>query len=446
VTDAALGTPYWWETGRPAPEFTRRPPETTDIAIIGAGYTGLSAAITAAQSGARVVVFEKGVPGQGASTRNGGMCGAHTRISYGAMVKSFGEEVAQAIVRESPNAFAFVRRLIAENDLDCDFQSTGRIQLAYSRKDFDQQKKLAEEITGICEMNLDVVEQADLARHINSPVYFGGLYYKDHGGLNPRKFHDELIRLALEAGVVIIANCTVRGWAKRKGSYGLGTSKGRIRSDQIILATNGYTDENFRWFQSYVFPLPSFIIATEQLPPEVINEIAPGARMMVESRAKHSYFRISPDGTRVLFGGRAGMIPFGPKFAAKRLRATMVEIWPQLMDVEITHSWRGNTGFTFEQMPHVGVHEGVHFAMGFSGSGVAMAPYLGMKVAYRALGDERGKTAFASTKMTTRWFHFSRRPLFLLAAEIWYRQVVDRLETRQNRKDRSQSDQSQKDR
>ena len=430
-----FGTPYWWEDGADLPDLPTNPPRHSDFTIIGAGYTGLSAAITAQRAGAKVLVLDAGVPGQGASTRNGGMIGVHTRILQKELVRSFGVDAADALLREAPSAFAFTKGLIETEKIDCDLQLTGRIVLAWTKSGQAELVDVADQMQRQTGTQLQVVDHGSIGDHINTNRYFGGIVYKDHGGLQPRKFHDGLLEIALREGVQIVQNCRVTGIKKSLKGFEIAFSNGVIHSEKMIVATNGYTRKPFGWLTKRFFPLPSFIIATEQLPPDVITQIAPGRHMMVETRSKHSYFRISPDGTRVIFGGRASMLPISPEFAAKRLRATMIDIWPQLRDVKITHSWRGYTGFSFEQMPHVGQQDGYHFAMGYSGSGVALAPYLGMKLAYQALGDSRGETAYSLTTPQTRWFHPGGWPYFLGAGELWYRQVADRLENRQAARD-----------
>ncbi|MCB1366992.1 MAG: FAD-binding oxidoreductase [Rhodobacteraceae bacterium] len=410
------------------------PPEKTEILIIGAGYTGLSAAITAAREGAKITVIDAMVPGQGASTRNGGMIGAHARVAVEAITAAFGRDTAIRLVNEAPKAYAFTRRLIADEGIDCDFIQTGRVVLDSTQTAFDQSRRLAEALHRLAGYDMQVIEKPDLGAHIATDAYKGGVYYPDHGGLHPRKFHDGLMRVALGAGVLVVQNCPVLSVEGPEGAFLANTASGSIRADKVIFATNGYTGARFGHISRRIFALPSFIIATEKLDAGLIARLAPGLRMMVETRARHSYFRISPDGSRILFGGRAGMVPYGPVFAAMRLRDTMVGIWPELKDAAISHSWRGNTGFTFQQMPHVGSHNGRHFAFGYSGSGVALAPYLGMKVAYQALGDQRGDTAYSETVPTTRIWYSGGRPLFLIAGEVWYRQVVDRWEGWQARK------------
>lgn len=430
---APLGTPYWWDDVAPVPDLPEVASGNTDILIIGGGFTGLSAAITARRAGARVCVLDAMVPGKGASSRNGGMVGAHARIAYEAMVRSFGQDAAVALLNEAPRAYAFTRGLIEGEGIDCEFKETGRVVLASSTKSFEQLATLAKTLQQLAGYNMEIVEKADLGQHIQTDAYKGGVFYPDHGGLQPRKFHDGLLAIALREGVEVVQNCPVLAVEGKEGAFRIHTKHGIVGAEKVIFATNGYTRAPFTYLSRRIFPLPSFIIATEKLPAELIQRLAPGGRMMVETRAKHSYYRVSPDGSRIVFGGRAGMVPYGPVFAGMRLADTMTGIWPELKGVGISHSWRGYTGFTFEQMPHVGSFNGRHFAFGYSGSGVALAPYLGMKVAYQALGDPRGETAYSRTVPTTRPYYRGGYPAFLAAGELWYRQVIDRIERYQSR-------------
>ena len=429
-TDTAHpGTPYWWE-GATWSDLNDPLPDRADLVVIGAGYTGLSAAIAAHDAGARVVVVDAIQPGHGASTRNGGMFGAPPRLSWDELNRHFDAETANGVFGEAPETMAFVRALIDRENIDCDFQETGRLQLAWTQSHFKSQQTLAKALTEKTDVPAQIIPPAALRDHITTPHYSGGLYFPDHCALHPRKFHDGLLRAVMNRDIPVIADCPVTQTAQTGGRHQITTTKGSIDAGHVVMATNGYTTAQHRWFSRRVFPLPSYLIATEPLSPNLIRELAPGGRMMVETRARHSYFRISPDGTRILWGGRASMVHLDIETAAQRLFDTMCEVWPDLSDTRVSHAWSGNTGFSFLQMPHVGVHNGVHFAMGYSGSGTVMAPYLGAKAAYRALGDPRGDTAYANTRFQPRWFHAGGKPHFLHAADQWYRHYVDRQETR----------------
>lgn len=419
--------PYWWEEVE-WPDLSGTPPAKTDLLVIGAGYTGLSAAIAAHDAGAKVVVLDAGQPGQGASTRNGGMVGAHPRLGWEALARDFGDETADALFAEAAPALQWVKDLIAREKIACDFEETGRIQLAYTPAHHDKQKRLAETVTSKSSVRCLTVPRARLEGEISTDLYHGALLFPEHGALHPAKFHAGLLKAALDRDIPVISECPATAFGPP-----IETPKGQVVADKILLATNGYTKSPFTWFAQRVFPLPSFLIATEPLSANLLGELAPGRRMMVETRALHSYFRLSPDGSRILFGGRSSMLNIDLHTAAQRLKNTMVEIWPILADVGLTHVWTGNTGFAFGHMPHVGENNGIHYAMGFSGSGTVMAPYLGAKAAYQALGLPEGATAYSQTQLQTRWYHRGGRPHFLRPADLWYRQWVDRRETRASR-------------
>jgi glycine/D-amino acid oxidase-like deaminating enzyme len=426
---AQLGHPYWWD-GIEWPDLDKSLPDRVDLLAIGAGYTGLSAAIAAHDAGAKVAVIDAGQPGQGASTRNGGMVGAHPRLSWEKLSGAFGSEAADALFAEAVPALNWMRSLIEHEGIECDLQQTGRLQLAYTPSHFMSQKKLAAHISEKSNAQSEVVAKSDLGAEIATDLYYGGILFPEHGALHPAKYHKGLLDAALRRSIPVVSYCPAIRFEREKTGHRIVTLKGPIRTDKVVLATNGYTGWPFKWFASRVFPVPSFLIATEPLSLNLISELAPGRRMMVETRARHSYFRVSPDGTRILFGGRASMVNINLAKAARRQRETMCEIWPSLRDVRLTHVWTGNTGFSFSHMPTVGEHDGFHYAMGYSGSGTVVAPYLGAKAAFRALGLPEGETAYARTKLRARWFYRGGRPHFLRPADLWYRNWIDRRETR----------------
>ena len=417
-------TPYWWEDRPPSSDLTPKPLERVDILIVGAGYTGLSAAIAAHDAGATVVVVDAEHPGYGASTRNGGMFGAHPRLGRARLAELFGQDTADGIFNEATPALDFVRDLQTREGIDCDFQQTGRIALAWTRKDFDAQRKLAEELS-TTDVEASIVEKADLGDEIGTDLYHGGILMPQHGALHPRKFHDGLLAAALRRGIAVTGDCPVEGLDRKPGGYTARTPLGPINAEKVILATNGYTGRAFPWHDKRVFALPSYLIATEPLSPNFLSKLAPGRRMMVETRARHSYYRVSPDGTRLLFGGRAAMKPIDVAVAARRLADTMAEVWPDTKGVKLTHAWTGNTGYAFNHMPQVGEADGLHFALAYSGSGTVMAPYLGAKAGWRAVGDSRGETAYANAPLRTHWLYPGGTPHFLKAADLWYHWAVD---------------------
>jgi len=424
-----LGTPYWWEDGAPLPELSNALPDKAQLLIVGAGYTGLSAAIAASDAGAKVVVVDAGIPGHGASTRNGGMFGAHPRLAFSKLAKAFSHDAAAGIFNEAQTAFDFTSGLIRDENIDCQFEQCGRVQLAWTKSHSAAQRVQVSELQRVCNMNVEFVEADELASEINSPCYFSAIRFPDHASLQPRQFHDGLLSAVLRRGVQVIQQCPIAQIKNVKAEFIATSETGQqLRAEKVVMATNGYTQGKFEWFARRVFPLPSFLIATEPLSSNLLRSLAPGKRMMVETRAQHSYFRISSDGSRLIFGGRASMTSLSTEQAAKRLRKSMCEVWPELSSVKLTHSWSGNTGYSFSHMPQVGTHDGMQFSMGYSGSGVALAPYLGAKAAYLALGDKRGDTAYQQSQIESRWFHRSHVPHFLKPANFWYKNAIDQLE------------------
>ncbi len=422
--DAAPGQPYWWDgIDWVTPEGAL--PARCDLLVVGAGYTGLSAALAAHECGASVVVVDAADPGKGASTRNGGMCGAHPRLGWGALAQRFGAQTADALFAEAGGALTWARALIDREGIDCDLQHTGRIQLAWTAKHFENQKALAQTLTEKSSVKAHIVPREALTQEIETRRYFGGLVFDEHCAIQPAKFHQGLMRAVLARGISVVAHAPVTALERTGATFAATTPIGRIKAEKVLLATNGYTAKPFTWHARRIFALPSYLIATEPLAANLIGHLAPGRRMMVETRARHSYFRISPDGTRILYGGRASMVNVDMQTAARRLHATMCDVWPDLKETKLSHAWSGNTGYSFTHMPHVGADRGLHYAMGYSGSGTVMAPYLGAKAAYRAMNDPRGETGYAATQLTRHWMQPGTRPHFLHAANLWYRTAVD---------------------
>jgi glycine/D-amino acid oxidase-like deaminating enzyme len=193
-----------------------------------------------------------------------------------------------------------------------------------------------------------------------------------------------------------------------------------------VVATNGHTGRLTPELCRRIIPLKSYIIATEELPPRLAERLSPKGRMFVDSNRKLSYFRLSPDGRRVLYGGRAKLTDSDERTSALGLYRRMVSVWPELLGVRLTHSWRGNVALTFDHLPHMGDHlpgmgnrGGLHFAMGCNGSGIAMAGYLGHQVALKILGRQNRPCPFEGPFPGHPLYRGN--PWFLPAVSAWYR-------------------------
>ena len=422
--------PYWWETDEKIFLEKYDLPETVDVLVVGAGYTGLTAGIIASDLGARTIVLDAEEAGKGASTRNGGMFGAHPRVPWKQLSLNFGKETADQIFKEASDSLIFVRELMGSEQISCDLVESGRLQLAWSRNDHEKQKKLVSVIEEKSNISVKIIPRNELVHEIKTKRYHGGILFKDHCGINPLKFHNGLVSALARREVPIVENTPVFSIERKRDRFKVHCGNQVIFASNVIMATNGYTNYNFNWFKKRVFPVPSFLIATEDLPHDLIKELSPRGRMMVETRIKYSYFRTSPNGRKIIFGGRAAMKPISLMVAAHRLKTVMDDIWPELKNYNLSNAWTGFTGYSFNHIPHVGHHNGINYAMGYSGSGTVLAAYLGAKAAYQALDDPRGKTGYSSTHFKTKPFHIFQRPYFLTVADFWYRNVIDRLQNR----------------
>jgi len=414
--------PYWWDdAGIPACPPMQALPAEADVVVIGAGLTGLSAARTLARRGKHVVVLDAQAPGIGASSRNGGMVGGGHRLSIDEMEAEFGLDTAHGLMREAHlDSTQFAKTLIAEEAIACDFSVSGRFRGFWSDAEYEKQAKNLERLQKIAAVNAHMVPKSRQKEEIASDLYAGGMLLPDHGGLNPAKYVAGLLRAAQAAGALVQGDTPVTGLSRQGGGHVVTSPRGSIRAGAVLAATNGYTPAVLSDEKRRVFAVPSYIVATEPLGENRMRSLIPNGRMIVESRVRHCYYRPSPDGRRLVFGGRAGLVDVSEASAQSQLRGLIAQIFPELKDVALTHSWRGKTGFSFNFLPHVGQHDGVWHAMGFSGNGNTMAPYLGHKAALQMLGDEEGETAFSRTGLPRRWWHRGT-PWFMHFADIGFR-------------------------
>jgi glycine/D-amino acid oxidase-like deaminating enzyme len=414
-----VAAPYWWEAA-PLPELAEVPlPERVDVAVVGSGYAGLAAALTLARAGRRVAVFEAESPGIGASTRNGGIASGNIRLSHSALVRRLGPDGAEAVHREGKAARRELADLLERETIACDFTLSGRFTGARTAKDYEVLAREAELLRRHGDIESEVVPRAEQHREIGSDFYHGGVLRPDIGGLHPGRFHQGLLERALEAGVTVLAWTPVTGIGRAAEGFTVATARGTVTARDTIVATNGYSGAATGWLQRRVIPIQSQIIATAPLDRQVMDRLMPRARMIGDTCRLHHYFRPSPDGTRILFGGRAGATKADPRASGAHLHRDLLRVFPDLDGVAISHSWSGYTGFTFDLLPHLAVHDGVHYATGFCGSGVVWAPYLGRKAALRILGAKDADTVFDRKSLQTRPF-YGGRPWFLPAVLAYY--------------------------
>ncbi|SAL47900.1 FAD dependent oxidoreductase [Caballeronia sordidicola] len=385
--------PYWWDA---APPETARValPSTVDVAIVGSGYCGLSAAAEAAQHGAAVAVLDAAEIGAGGSTRSGGMVSSGQKLALTNAIRGVSAERLGRLMAESMASFDYLKRLIARESLDADLQITGRFFGAFTPGHFErlrEQGELLREKTGV---TVHVVSRAEQRAVVGSDYYYGGILVDEYGGLHTAKYHRALRELARQRGATLHSHAAVERIEKVGSRFVVHTARGKINANHVLVATNGYTSRLTPFFSRRVLPVASYQIATEPLPPGLMDILNPGRRMISDSKRNLFYTRPSPDGTRMLFGSRPSFREIGEREAARILHAKMAELWPALRDVRITHAWKGYVAMTGDKLAHIGQHEGVHYALGCNGNGVALMSYLGQRIASTLLGLAPAPGAF----------------------------------------------------
>jgi len=414
-------TPYWTDnTPRPENLPTKGAPRDVDVAVVGSGFTGLNAAIEVAKSGLSVAVFEKETIGWGASSRNGGLIGTGLFVPMNILEKRYGKGSAKAFYDWADDSIDYVETLVREEGIDCDFDRCGNVHLASKPAHFPELVKYHQYLMntfGISEY--EIIQPEDIKDEIGSSIYHGGILGKHGAGIDPAKYIFGLARTAKKYGAELYENAVVKRVSKHNGSFSLTTAKGDVKARQLLIATNGYTTRMLPRIRFGVFPGACYAIVTEPLSEELRFEISPKARVFYDSRYYINYFRVLADG-RLLLGGRNTLVQdHDLNRSAKELQNRLVEIYPQLKGIEITHSWTGTLGFTFDQMPHIGQLDGIFYAYGYMGHGVSVGSKMGYQVGQIITG-QRDSSPFKDIKHPRYFFSIFDRVFFPIVC-AWYR-------------------------
>jgi glycine/D-amino acid oxidase-like deaminating enzyme len=424
MTDLKL-TPYWWEAAPIEDAKILDIPAFADVCIVGAGFAGLSAALWLARSGRSVVVFDSQRAGEGASSRNGGIASGNIKFTFNEMIKKFGLDQAKDIYAEGIAARDHLEAIISTEKINCSYKITGRFTGANYQVDYDAQAREADVLNKHLDMGAEMISKADQQSELGTDFYFGGMVRPDIGGLHPGQLHQGFLARAREAGVSIICETSATKIVKFGKKFSVSTSRGQVTSRDVIIATNGYTDGLVPWLNRRIIPIPSQIITTENIEPKLMDQLMPKRRMLGNTLNLYNYFRPSPDDKCIIFGGRKGANTDDPKQKTMGLREQMVQVFPELKNVAIRHSWWGYTGYTFDYLPKITVHSGIHYALGFCGSGVVWANWLGLKAALAILGEQDSESVFAKYPFQTRPLYFGK-PWFLPFVISWY-DIKDKL-------------------
>ncbi|HET9520759.1 MAG TPA: FAD-binding oxidoreductase [Candidatus Limnocylindrales bacterium] len=423
---------YWHATMPVLPDRRGRPlPDVADVVVIGGGYTGVNAARELARAGATVTLLEAETLGFGASTRNGGI--VHPGYKWGpeALIERYGQETGRALYHETLDAYELVKRLIADEAIDCEFRETGYVELAYGPSHVEDLHAAIASLA-LVGGEASFVPRERLREEIGSDAYYGGLVVENAGLLHPGKYFAGLAAAADAAGADLHEG--VRATSIRRqadGRFVVETSRGAIVAKDVVVGTNGYTDRVVPALRRRIIPIGSYIIATEPLPDDLARDLSPKGRAFFDTKKFLYYWHVSQD-RRMIFGGRASFLPTSVDRTAAILHRGLLEVHPQLAGYRVEYAWGGNVGFTFDRMPHAGRRDGVTYAMGCCGTGVALMTSLGTAVGRWIAGGEA--PALARLKFPLVPAPYEGRPWFLPFAGEWFR-LQDRLAARSRPKE-----------
>ena len=372
----------WVATARPPPAT---PPldrsRKADVAIVGAGYSGLAAALQLAEAGASVIVLEAGEPGWGASGRNGGQVIPGLKSDPDELIAMFGPEAGEHLVRVAGGAPDTLFALIARHGIDCGARQCGWIQPAFAPADVGIVTRRAEQWQRRG-APVAVLDRDGVRRLVGSPIYHGGLIDRRAGCVQPLSYSRGLARAVQKAGALVCGGSRVIALARDGGRWKVTTAHGpTVSAERVLLATNGYTDALWPRLRQTVIAANSFQVATVRLPDAVRRTVLPEGHVASDTRKLLLYYRCDHHG-RLIMGGRGPFRePAGPR-DYRHLERVIGLLFPQLKGTRCEFYWAGRVALTRDHVPHV--HQpapGLTAFLGYNGRGVAMATTLGTLVA-----------------------------------------------------------------
>jgi glycine/D-amino acid oxidase-like deaminating enzyme len=424
ATDCKMQPSWWDDVHRPTlPDAAL--PARVDVAVVGSGYTGLHAALQTARGGRTTLVLDAEDAGWGCSTRNGGQISTSIKPSFDALARRHGPQRAAAILREGQQSLAFIGRFVREEGIACDFGQVGRFHAAHNAAQFDALVARVRHQPPGLEVPATIVPREAQRAEIGTDAYWGGVVYEQHCSVHPARYHQGLLQRVLDAGAQVAPRTAVQRIERDGSGFRLTTPRGAVHARDVVVATNGYTGALTPWLRRRVIPIGSYMIATDPLPEGLMDRLIPKNRIVSDTRKVVFYYRASPDRRRILFGGRVSHQETNPLISGPKLHADMAAIFPELAEVPISHSWCGFVAYTFDELMHLGQHDGMHYAMGYCGAGVGTSSYFGMRIGQQVLGLKEGKTALDGLAFETRPL-YSGNPWFL-APSIGYYRLRDRL-------------------
>lgn len=346
--------PYWWQESRPHNGPKQPLPSRADVAIVGAGGTGLAVALPLARAGRSVVLLESALPGEGASTRSGRNVSRTLKATFPELVSRYGEERAVAYYREAGLAIAHLSDLINKEGIACDYRRQGLYYAAHSSRAYEILARSAETLRRRVGYQVEMIPRAVQHEHIGSDSYHGLQLVEGPASLHGATFYAGMLDRVLSEGAQVHARTRVTGIRTEAKGFELATSRGTLQAGEVVVATNSETGTDaplFRWLRRRILLIRAFVCATEKVELERVARIVPGGRAVITTHKVVYHIQPSPDRHHVLFGGRAGRYVTSIPAMAAGLHDHFAERFPDLRGLRIAHAWDGHFAYTFDALP-----------------------------------------------------------------------------------------------
>lgn len=421
-------TPFWWEEAEPQHGERKIDLTKCSVLIVGSGYTGLSAAITLAEAGQTdVVIVDAMRIGEGASSRNGGQIGNGPKFTLAQATARFGEKRAKEIMDDYAQSMNFMIQRARSLKDPIDLNIAGTVIAAHSRKDMSKLHDMRNRLAPEARQKLEVFEESEVHKVLKTNIYRGAMVHHDQGTIHPAKYVRALANRARELGVRIVTGWRYKGVQAGGAGHVVRLEDVQdhtvveIDAEKVLLGMNGYVGPEVPWLRQRTIPVQSYMIATEEMPYDLLEKLIPNNRAVGDTKHILYYFRRSPDGRRILFGGRARFRNSTEEQGAEGLRKFMEHTFPETKGVSLTHAWHGKVCFAYDFCSHGGrMQDGVYYHSCCNGAGISNQTYHGHRIAEYMLGlpgSDRG----AVGSHFPRLYFYNGHPWFLPMVGSWYR-------------------------
>lgn len=428
MTAVMHASSVWMTSAHPVRDFPKlQHDQQADVAIIGGGFTGLSAAYHLARAGIACAVFEAHDIGWGASGRNGGMAVLRYKTPWAVLARRHGEAVARRLHALLLEALDGLEATVADLGINCDFSRYGHLTAANGRSAIEMLEADVQWLRAIGDRTPRMLGREETAELAGTGCYLGGYLDSRAGGIHPLNYARGLAAGLSDMGIPLFAGTAVTALHEDAQGVSLDTSGGRVRANQVLICTNAYT-ELFPFdpdLQRRIVPVSTSVITTEPLSDSSLRAVLPQGHLVSDTRHLLNYYRIAP-GNRLLFGGRGSLTGRESREVYKGLEGKFFETFPALAGTAIDHRWSGRVAVTMDDFPHVGrLSPRVAYAMGYGGRGVALSALLGRMLGELAQGRGMDAGPMSAAAFAPIPFHALRIPA--MKAVAGYYRLLDAL-------------------